>query len=249
MLLDGWHLLSEAAAARLAVEKIAICGPPTAREQTVDRSAAARGRARSSSVGHGAERALARERADRRRRAARAGRRSRSTPFSSPRPRSCWPRPGCRIPAMPARSSGPRPPPARPASSSTSRRPIRGAGRRCARRWAARFTCRCCAAAGSPRSLDGLARGGRPHRRHGAARRHVDVRRGLHEADRAAPRRRRRRACPTIAGGVADARVTIPMHGAVESLNVAVAAAVLLYEAQRQRTLVTCKAASPRPRR
>ena len=36
----------------------------------------------------------------------------------------------------------------------------------------------------------------------------------------------------------ADVRVTIPMRGGIESLNAAVAAAVLLYEAQRQRTLV-----------
>lgn len=35
MLLDGWHLLGEAAEARVAVEKIAICGPPTAREMTI----------------------------------------------------------------------------------------------------------------------------------------------------------------------------------------------------------------------
>jgi TrmH family RNA methyltransferase len=35
MLLDGWHLLSEATAAGVGVEKIAICGPPTAREKTV----------------------------------------------------------------------------------------------------------------------------------------------------------------------------------------------------------------------
>ncbi len=35
LLLDGWHLLGEAAAAQLAVEKIAICGPPTATEQRV----------------------------------------------------------------------------------------------------------------------------------------------------------------------------------------------------------------------
>jgi len=35
MLLDGWHLLGEAAAARVTVEKIAICGPPTAREKAV----------------------------------------------------------------------------------------------------------------------------------------------------------------------------------------------------------------------
>lgn len=35
MLLDGWHLLGEAAAASIAVEKIAICGPPTASEERV----------------------------------------------------------------------------------------------------------------------------------------------------------------------------------------------------------------------
>jgi RNA methyltransferase, TrmH family len=40
-----------------------------------------------------------------------------------------------------------------------------------------------------------------------------------------------------IAG--ADARVSIPMRGGIESLNAAVAAALLLYEAQRQRQLVT----------
>ena len=45
------------------------------------------------------------------------------------------------------------------------------------------------------------------------------------------------------AGGVAsewleaaDAHVRIPLHPPVESLNVAVAAGVLLFEAQRQRT-------------
>jgi TrmH family RNA methyltransferase len=38
MLLDGWHLLHEAAAAQIAVEKIAICGPPsTAEQRVVDR--------------------------------------------------------------------------------------------------------------------------------------------------------------------------------------------------------------------
>ena len=35
MLLDGWHLLHEAASARVAVEKIAICGPPTKAEQVI----------------------------------------------------------------------------------------------------------------------------------------------------------------------------------------------------------------------
>jgi TrmH family RNA methyltransferase len=35
MLLDGWHLLGEAATARVVVEKVAICGPPTADEQRI----------------------------------------------------------------------------------------------------------------------------------------------------------------------------------------------------------------------
>jgi TrmH family RNA methyltransferase len=35
MLLDGWHLLGEAAAAHVTVEKIAVCGPPTAHEQRI----------------------------------------------------------------------------------------------------------------------------------------------------------------------------------------------------------------------
>ncbi|HWI18130.1 MAG TPA: RNA methyltransferase [Vicinamibacterales bacterium] len=35
MLLDGWHLLAEAANASVTVEKIAICGPPTAKEIAV----------------------------------------------------------------------------------------------------------------------------------------------------------------------------------------------------------------------
>lgn len=35
MLLDGWHLLGEAADARVAVDTIAICGPPTEKERAV----------------------------------------------------------------------------------------------------------------------------------------------------------------------------------------------------------------------
>jgi TrmH family RNA methyltransferase len=35
----------------------------------------------------------------------------------------------------------------------------------------------------------------------------------------------------------ADTRVTIPLPGAVESLNAAIAGSVLLYEAMRQRTI------------
>ncbi len=35
MLLDGWHLLGEAATAGVVVEKIALCGPPTTHEQRI----------------------------------------------------------------------------------------------------------------------------------------------------------------------------------------------------------------------
>lgn len=35
MLLDGWHLLAEAVAAGVAIETVAVCGPPTAEEQIV----------------------------------------------------------------------------------------------------------------------------------------------------------------------------------------------------------------------
>jgi TrmH family RNA methyltransferase len=43
---------------------------------------------------------------------------------------------------------------------------------------------------------------------------------------------------PDVSIAAADVRVSIPMRGGIESLNAAVAAAVLLYEAQRQRQLV-----------
>lgn len=35
MLLDGWHLLAEAAATGIVVDKIAVCGPPTRDEQRI----------------------------------------------------------------------------------------------------------------------------------------------------------------------------------------------------------------------
>ena len=45
MLLDGWHLLSEAVAAGIAIETLAICGPPTASEQgLIDRALRANAR-------------------------------------------------------------------------------------------------------------------------------------------------------------------------------------------------------------
>jgi TrmH family RNA methyltransferase len=39
MLLDGWHLLTEAVAAGVAIDTVALCGPPTAAEQiTIERA-------------------------------------------------------------------------------------------------------------------------------------------------------------------------------------------------------------------
>lgn len=39
MLLDGWHLLTEAVAAGIVIETLAVCGPPTTEEQTlIDRA-------------------------------------------------------------------------------------------------------------------------------------------------------------------------------------------------------------------
>ena len=45
MLLDGWHLLAEAVAAGVPIDTLAVCGPPTAQQQTViDRARAAHAR-------------------------------------------------------------------------------------------------------------------------------------------------------------------------------------------------------------
>ncbi len=51
---------------------------------------------------------------------------------------------------------------------------------------------------------------------------------------------------PNTLIAAAEARVSIPMHGGIESLNAAVAAAVLLYEAHRQRQLVGASRAGRR---
>jgi len=115
------------------------------------------------------------------------------------------------------RSSGSRRPAARAAWSAPARAPIRSAGRRCAGRWAARCGCRFSSVATSPR-------GGQP----------------LFASDFRGP-------VAILIGGegpglapsevdAADERVTIPMQPPVESLNTAVSAALIVYEARRQRT-------------
>ena len=60
----------------------------------------------------------------------------------------------------------------------------------------------------------------------------VDVRRRLHASRRRCCSAAKAPGLPDELLGAADTRVSIPMHGAIESLNAAVAAAVLLYEAQ-----------------
>ena len=68
MLLDGWHLLGEARPRKVAVEKIAICGPPTRDGTDRRRSLAPQRRASDRSDRVGAERVIASQLADRRRR-------------------------------------------------------------------------------------------------------------------------------------------------------------------------------------
>ena len=117
--------------------------------------------------------------------------------------------------------------------SATERR-IHSAGRRCAARWEARFACR------SPRQslADAIAgasatpacamiattpRGGTPLRRLRSA------------APAAIMLGSEGPGLPDELVEAADERFTIPMQPPVESLNVAVAAALVLYEAARQR--------------
>ena len=111
--------------------------------------------------------------------------------------------------------------------------PTRSAGRRCAARWAARSGCR-------SRSRSRCRRRGRGRRaRHGCrivatVPRDGDaaVRRRPARADRARCSAAKGRASPKRSSTPADERLTIPMQPPVESLNAAVAAALILYEAR-----------------
>ncbi len=151
------------------------------------------------------------------------------------RRRSCWPRPGCRIRATPARSSARPRPRAQPASCSTSSSADPWGWKALRASMGSAFHLPVVRSRALASLIEEWRARRRAHRRDRAARRRVDVRRRLHEADGGAARRRRRGPVRAICSTAADTRVSIPMHGAIESLNAAVAAAVLLYEAQRQR--------------
>ena len=194
MLLDGWHLLGEAAAARVAVEKIAICGPPTATEQTVvDRLR--RSGAQIVEVSGTVLNAL--------------------SPVNSPTGVVASARQpvgdvsarcldaGAGAGAGRGRAAGSR---QRRRDHSIGRR--RRRHRRRARRIVGRSvglegaarvdgqrvsSAGACAAARSTTLIDEWRARRRAHRRHRAARRHADARRRLHAADGGAARRRRRR--------------------------------------------------------
>ncbi len=234
MLLDGWHLLSEAAARHIEVETIAVCGPPTAAEQiVVDRLR--RGGARVVAVSGAVLNAL--------------------SPVNSPTGVVA----SARIPAVP--SSGVlSPPPALvlaaaglqdPGNAGAIIRSAVAAGATgvvldelSADPWGWKALR---ASMGSSfhlpvvrsRALGALIAEWRNASIHIVA----AVPRGgasMYDVDFKPP-------TAVLLGGegaglpaeltaAADTRISIPMHGAIESLNAAVAAALILYEAQRQRT-------------
>ncbi len=113
--------------------------------------------------------------------------------------------------------------------------PTRSRGRRCAARWAARSGSPTRAARTIDAVLDALERRGVRVRRDGGRRR-APLRRG--RPARAGGGRGRRRGRRAAAGGAvarAAARLRVPLRPPVESLNVGVAAALVLFEAARQR--------------
>ena len=126
-------------------------------------------------------------------------------------------------------------PAAPPGASSAARRPTRSRGRRCAAAWAARCACPIVAGMTAGRGPDLHEAGRPPHDRCGAARRRRSRRRSTGAAASALLARRRRPGPGRRIVARCDARVTIPMAPTVESLNVAVAGALLVYAARRQR--------------
>ena len=234
MLLDGWHLLGEAADARVAVEKIAICGPPTAKEKAVvDRLR--RAGAQVVDVSGTVLNAL--------------------SPVNSPTGVVA----SARIPSVTS-ASVLTPAPALvlaaaglqdPGNAGAIIRSAAAAGATgvvldelSADPWGWKALR---ASMGSAFHVPGRAqpRARGADRANGAAPAcassppcRAAARRCTTSTSRSRPRccsAAKAPACPTIWSTAADTRVSIPMHGAIESLNAAVAAAVLFYEAQRQR--------------
>ena len=211
LLLDGWHLLREAVGVGLAVESSPCAGdPPDAADATLARPAlgATRRRRRGACPptvmkatepgAHAVGRRGARPR--RPRRAARA---------------RLAPAPALVVVAVDVQDPGNVGALVRAAEAGGATGVIVAgasadpwAGRRCARRWAARSGCPCRARAPTARRVRRAcrravsARGGR------AARRHAAARRGPSRPDRAAARRRRRRACRAALVDAADCAVT-----------------------------------------
>ena len=234
MLLDGWHLLAEAVGAGLVVETLAVCGPPTADEQTlIDR--ARRGHARVTEVSGVVLNAL--------------------SPVTSPTGVVAT----ARKPVIDS-AAVLAPPPALiiagfglqdPGNAGAVIRSAAAAGATgvvfdelSADPWGWKALR---ASMGSAFHLPVLRSRGigtlLTEWRRAGLRIAATVPRGgtsMHEVDFTKP-------AALLLGGEgaglpdelvesADVRVTIPMRGGIESLNAAVAAAVLLYEARRQRT-------------
>jgi TrmH family RNA methyltransferase len=234
MLLDGWHLLSEAAAAQVRVDTIAICGPPTANEHLiVDRLR--RDGARVVEVSGAVLNAM--------------------SPVNSPTGVVA----SARIPATPS-SSVVTPEPALvlaaaglqdPGNAGAIIRSAAAAGATgvvldelSADPWGWKALR---ASMGSTfhvpvvrsRALSGLIN---EWRRSGIQIAASVPRDGvsMYDVDFTKPTAillgSEGSGLPADVTAAADTRVSIPMHGAIESLNAAVAAALLLYEARRQRS-------------
>lgn len=234
MLLDGWHLLGEAATARVTVEKIAICGSPSDREQSIV-DALRRSGAQVAQVSGAVLNAL--------------------SPVDSPSGVVA----SARIPAM-ASASVLAPAPALvlaaaglqdPGNAGAIIRSAAAAGATgvvldalSADPWSWKALR---ASMGSAfhlpvvrsRALGSLVK----EWKNAGVRIFATVPRGgtpMYGADFSGPSAvllgGEGRGIPDELLAIADVRVSIPMRGAIESLNAAVAAAVLLYEAQRQRS-------------
>lgn len=245
ILLDGWHLLGEAAAAKLAVEKIAICGPPTTREQElVDRLR--RSGAQIVDVSGTVLNAL--------------------SPVNSPtgvvasarRPvvtgnAILEPAPALVLAAAGLQDPGNAGAIIRSAAAAGATGVVLDESSADPWGWKALR-----ASMGSAFHLPVLrSRGIGSHLkdwRKAGLRIAATVPRGgtsMHNVDFTKPTALllggEGAGLPGLLVDSADVRVTIPMHGGIESLNAAVAAAVLLYEAQRQRTLVNSAKAARHP--
>ncbi len=233
LLLDGWHLVAEAARAGVRLETVAISGTPSPEHQAIlGRATGPQTRVVevSTAVMNALSPVQVPHRHRRLRRAAAGRRVDPARARAGPRPRRRGrPGSGQRRGVDSLRGCRRR---HRRRLRPGLRRPVEleGAARR---RWAARFTCRSRATSQStPPSGPGAARALRCSPPFLVAARRCT--RWISRAPRRSSSEARVRGCPTISSPRPTARSRIPLSRDIESLNVAVAAALLVFEARRQ---------------